>query len=147
MWWSLFLIKSQAWYLFWRTSAKDCFCIAHTPLIVNLSILLYSAPSSSSSRLLLRSNCPEVFYKKGVLRNFDKFTGKHLCQSLFFNKVAGYRPATLLKKRLLYRCFPLNFCKISKNNFFIEHLWWLLLTTFNISDVCFWFKFKKLQRN
>ena len=28
---------------------------------------------------------PEVFYKKGVLRNFAKFTGKHLCQSLFFN--------------------------------------------------------------
>ena len=26
--------------------------------------------------------------KKGVLRNFAKFTGKHLCQSLFFNKVA-----------------------------------------------------------
>ena len=40
---------------------------------------------------------PEVFYKKGVLRNFTKFTGKHLCQSLFFNKVA------------------------------VEHLWWLLL--------------------
>ena len=32
---------------------------------------------------------PEVFYKKGVLKNFAKFTGKHLCQSLFFNKVAG----------------------------------------------------------
>ena len=27
--------------------------------------------------------------RKGVLRNFTKFTGKHLCQSLFFNKVAG----------------------------------------------------------
>ena len=32
---------------------------------------------------------PEVFCEKGVLRNFTKFTGKHLCQSLFFNKVAG----------------------------------------------------------
>ena len=36
--------------------------------------------------------------KKGVLKNFTKFTGKHLCQSLFFNKVAGLRPATLLKR-------------------------------------------------
>ena len=27
--------------------------------------------------------------KKGVLRNFAKFTGKHLCQSLFFNTLAG----------------------------------------------------------
>ena len=45
-----------------------------------------------------RSSRPEVFCKKGVLRNFAKFTGKHLCQSLFFNKVAGLRPATLLKR-------------------------------------------------
>ena len=35
--------------------------------------------------------------KKGVLRNFTKFTAK---QSLFSNNVAGLRPATLLKKRL-----------------------------------------------
>ena len=35
--------------------------------------------------------------KKGVLRNFAKFTGKRLCQSLFFNDIAGLRPATLLK--------------------------------------------------
>ena len=27
--------------------------------------------------------------KKGVLKNFAKLTGEHLCQSLFFNKVAG----------------------------------------------------------
>ena len=36
-----------------------------------------------------RSSRPEVFCNKGVLRNFTNFTGKHLCQSLFFNKVAG----------------------------------------------------------
>ena len=36
-----------------------------------------------------RSSRPEVFCKKGVLKNFEKFTGNHLCQSLFFNKVAG----------------------------------------------------------
>ena len=39
----------------------------------------------------LRSSLPEVFCKKGVPRNFTKFTGKHLCQSLFFNKVACLR--------------------------------------------------------
>ena len=47
-----------------------------------------------------RNSRPEMFCEKGVLRNFAKFTGKHLCQSLFFNKVAGLRLATLLKKRL-----------------------------------------------
>ena len=33
------------------------------------------------------SRSPEVFCKKGVLRNFAKLTGKHLCQRLYFNKV------------------------------------------------------------
>ena len=62
-------------------------------------------------QLFFRSSRPEVFFKKGVLKNFGKFTGKHLCQSLFFNKVAEVRPETLLKKRLWHRCFPLNFVK------------------------------------
>ena len=47
---------------------------------------------------LVRSSHPEAFCKKGVLRNFIKFTEKHLCQSLFVNKVAGLRPATLSKR-------------------------------------------------
>ena len=38
----------------------------------------------------------------GVLRNFAKFTAKHLCQSLFLNKVAG-------------------------SSLFMEHIWWLLV--------------------
>ena len=62
----------------------------------------------------LRSSRPEVFDKKGVLRNFIKFTGKHLCQSLFFNRVAGLRPAFLSKKTLV-QVFSCKFCKISKN--------------------------------
>ena len=61
------------------------------------------------------------------LRDFVKFTGKHLCQSLFFNKVAGLRPATLLKKRLWHRCFPVKFVKVLRTTFFIERLSWLLL--------------------
>ena len=62
---------------------------------------------------------PEVFCKKGLLRNFTKFTGKILCQSLFFNKDAGLRPATLLKKRLWYRCIPVNFVKFLRTPFYI----------------------------
>ena len=34
-----------------------------------------------------RSSRPEVFFKKGVVRNFAKLTGKHLCQS-FLNKTS-----------------------------------------------------------
>ena len=39
-----------------------------------------------------RSSRPELFCKKGVLIYFPKFTGKHLYQSLFLNKVADLRP-------------------------------------------------------
>ena len=32
-----------------------------------------------------------------ILKDFVKITGKHLSQSLFFNKVADLRPATFKK--------------------------------------------------
>ena len=71
---------------------------------------------------IFRSSRRRCFERKGFLRNFAKFTGKHLRQSLFFNKVAGLRPATLLKKRLWHRCFPVNFAKFLRT-FFTEYLW------------------------
>ena len=64
-----------------------------------------------------RSNHRSRSIRKGVLRNFTKFTGKHLYQSLFFNKVAGLRPETLLQKRLWHRCFPVNFAKLLRTPF------------------------------
>ena len=63
-----------------------------------------------------------MYCEKGVLRNFTKLIGKHLYQSLFFNKVAGLRPATLLKKRLWRWYFPMNFVKLLRIPFSIEHL-------------------------
>ena len=65
--------------------------------------------------------------KKGILKNFAKFTGKHQCQNLFFNKVAGLRLATLLKKRLWHRCFPVNFAKFSRTPFLQNNFEQLLL--------------------
>ena len=37
--------------------------------------------------------------KKGILRNFAKFIGKHLCRVFFYNKVAGlkYLPVNFVK--------------------------------------------------
>ena len=52
---------------------------------------------------------------------------KHLCQSLLFIKITSFSPATLLKKRLWDRCFPVNFAKFLRTPFFLEHLRWLLL--------------------
>ena len=42
-----------------------------------------------SDIFLIRKQPPDLFYKKDVLKNFVKFTGKRLCQGLFLNKVAG----------------------------------------------------------
>ena len=67
-----------------------------------------------------RGSRQEVFCRKGVLRHFEKFTGKHLCQSLLFNKVAGLRTVTLLKKRFWYSCFPVNFSKFLKTTSITE---------------------------
>ena len=56
-------------------------------------------------RRIFRSNHREVFCKKGALRNSAKFTWKHLCQSLFFNK------------KTLVQGFPSEFSQISNNTF------------------------------
>ena len=61
--------------------------------------------------LFFQKQPPDVCYEKGVLKNFAKFTGKHLCQRLSFNEVAGLSPATLLKKMLWQTCFSVNFAK------------------------------------
>ena len=95
--WSLFLIKLQSRGL--------------TPIEPITKPSTITRPEKEE--IIYRSSRPEVFCKKGVLRNFVKFAGKHLCQSLSFNKVA--------------LVFSREFYNISKNFFFIEHLWWQLL--------------------
>ena len=44
------------------------------------------------SMATIRSSRLELFWEKGVLKNFVKFTWKHLCQNIYFNKVAELRP-------------------------------------------------------
>ena len=81
---------------------------------------------SSRHYLRVRSSHQRCSVKIGVLGNFKKFTGKHLCQSFLLNKVSGLRLATLFIKRLWHRCFPVNFVKFLRTRFYIEHHWWLL---------------------
>ena len=45
-----------------------------------------------------RSSHQRCSVRKVVLRNLAKFTGKHLSQIFYFNKVAGLRLATLSKR-------------------------------------------------
>ena len=65
-----------------------------------------------------RSNQRWCSVKKGVFRDFPKFIGKHVCQSLFFNK----ETATLLKKETLAQVFSCELYKIFIKTFFTEHL-------------------------
>ena len=78
--------------------------------------------------LIFRSSLLEVFCKKCVLKMLAKFKVKHFCQSIFFNKVAGLKPATLWKKGLWHRSFPANFAKFLRTPFFKEHFRWLVLS-------------------
>ena len=56
----------------------------------------------------------EVFYKERCSYKFRKIQRKTPVPRLFFNKVAGLRPVTLLKKRPWHRCFPVNFTKFPR---------------------------------
>ena len=77
---------------------------------------------------VFRSSHQRCSIRKGVLRNFAKFTGKRLCQSLFFNNVAGLRPAILLKRDFdTGVCFLMNFVKFLKTPFLQNTSGWLLL--------------------
>ena len=58
-----------------------------------------------------RSRHQRCSFEKGALKNFEKFTRKHLCQSLFSNK-----------RETPTKIFSCEFCKIFKNTYFVEHL-------------------------
>ena len=68
--------------------------------------------------ILSKSSHPEVFCKRGVLRNFAKFTGKHLCQSLF----------NFIKKEALAKVLSCEFYEITKNTFFHTSGGWFCLS-------------------
>ena len=76
------LLLKKTWYIcFWKTDR----------------VVMNNTSKWKSSR--------RVFCKKGVLRNFAKFTGRHLCQSL------------LIKKETLAQVFSHEFYEISKKTF------------------------------
>ena len=54
---------------------------------------------------------PEVFHKKGILKNFVIFTGKQLCWGLFFIKIASLQASNSIKKGLQHRYFLVNIGK------------------------------------
>ena len=139
------LVFLHCWLSMSKCSLGKCIILRSKFSIFNYNIFFFWKRSShwwhvsvtEKMQCKVQKQPPKVFYKKGVLRNFAKFTGKQLCQSFFLNKVAGLRPATLLKKRLWYRCFPVYFAKFLRAPFLIEHLCWLLQNVFNMIQYTF----------
>ena len=60
-------------------------------------------------KTVVRSSRPEVFCKECVLRNFTKFTGKQVCQGLFFNK-KNLINKIIKKEEALSHLFSCEFC-------------------------------------
>ena len=60
---------------------------------------------------------------KKVFLKISQNSQKNTCAKVsFLIKLRNLRPATLLKKRLWHRCFPVNFVKFPRTPFFTEHL-------------------------
>lgn len=92
-----------------------------------LTVFLVNANKSEKFYFCaVRRSCSQAFYKKAALKFFVKFIRNQMCWSLLLIKFVNQQPATLLKKRLLVQIF---FCekKFSKQLFFLNTSWWLLL--------------------
>ena len=64
--------------------------------------------SKTFMRPIAKSTCPKILYKNVVRKNFVKCVGKHYCWSYSL--------------RFQHRCFTVNFAKLFKTAFCIEHL-------------------------
>ena len=88
-------------------------------------------PSSNKDTyiFLLATQCSRKQSLQDVRKIFAKLTEKHLCQNLYFNSFVPNTPfiypeaCNFIKKETLAQVFYYEFCKISKNTFYTEHLW------------------------
>ena len=72
--------------------------------------------------LIDRSSHRKCFARKGALRNFAKLRGKHLVLDSLFLINLQASVCNFIKKETLALLFSCEFCEISKNTFFKEHL-------------------------
>ena len=103
------LFRKKNWYLGSKITQKQVLkyvVLSNFAWFIDIVLLVFPAIEGVGSYSVSSSNFPNLkiwskykwFYilieavaqrcsvKKGVLRNFTKLIGKHLCQSLFFNK-------------------------------------------------------------
>ena len=87
--WSLFLIKLQT------LGQHRCFPVNFGKFLRTLILIEHLQTTASGSyiffftfkNMISRNSIPEVFRQKGVLKNFSKFIGKHLCQRFILIKL------------------------------------------------------------
>ena len=89
-------------------------CSADKDEVVFLYILWFECDACLKSSGI-RNNHLRCSVNRSVLWSFIKFTGEHLCQCPFFNKVAG---CNFIKKETLAQVFSCEFYEISKRIFF-----------------------------
>ena len=108
MFWDVFIaLKYNTNFdIFWPASFFSYIWVRHN--FFNYLFFLHN-----STIFFLRSSRSQLFFKIAVLKNFTKFTGEHLCWSLFLIK----RPATLLKRESSIGIF-LKYCKFFKDSSF-----------------------------
>ena len=86
-----------------------------------------SKRKAEAQSLINRNSYGRSSTKIAALKNFPKFTGKHLWWSVFFNKVSRFRPAFLFKKSLEQDFFLVNFEKFLRTPFLLDISWQLFL--------------------
>ena len=112
---TFFLRNTSGWLLLLNRFTKN----NHPCYYVLFFFLLNTLFAECRTRLcMFRSRRLELFYKKGVLKKLPKLTGNTCVGVSFFNRIAGLRHATLLKR------YSTTTMRIP---FFTEHLRWLLL--------------------
>ena len=109
----MFDFKLPCWFVY----ATNISCSKLSCCQVEVPQLLWSSKRGCCSKYLKLARQIKELQKrrqrcsvKNVLRNFTKFTGKHLCQSL--------ETCSFIKKDTLVQVFSREFCEISKNTFF-----------------------------
>ena len=100
-------------------------------------------PFHCQQPLTCRSSHRRCSARKGVLRNFAKFMGKHLCQSLFFNKVYYWyiqnflKPFYIILKFLVFFKTILYHFEISFTTFFVILCFKINLAVYSSYNFCF----------
>ena len=113
LWASVCSTKRRQFIWTWKSIPNNRYCPGNwanykTFTFIFLGFCLNCKSTFNIKKIMNRSSHRKFSAKKCVHRIFSKFKEKHMCQGLFFNKVAGL---TLFKKRLWHRCFPVNFEK------------------------------------